>query len=223
MGSAVASSVKTVEIETKTCSRCQIEKPMAAFHRRSAGRGVRSGCKDCRRAARRTKPVYPSGKKGCPCCSQVKPLDQFYGREGGPKHSWCVDCESAQKKAIRAEEATRRGRRLDEEARAVVEAGKKICPKCGEVLSLDSFGEDRSRRDGHDRRCRVCVKLRGVELDDEDHERAHRWERNTRERKRRLARLAARGRPGHPARSEDTGEEEDGQATGGHCPPEVPE
>ena len=212
------------EIDTKVCSRCKKEKPLQAFHKRPGSAcGVRSECKVCRSAARRTRPVHPPGMKGCPRCSTVKPLSQFYGRPDGSLHSWCVDCESNQKKDTRSEAAARRDARAQQEADAVVKAGEKLCVKCGMTLPLDSFEADRARRDGRARRCRVCTKLRGVELDDEDLERAQRWERTSRERKRRLAQLAARGRPGHPSRSEDTGEEEDGQATWGHRPPEVPD
>jgi hypothetical protein len=220
MGSA-AQKAEVVLIDTRRCSRCRDEKPVHAFHLRAPGK-YRSECRVCRSAGRRTRPVPPAGMKSCPCCLDVLPTGMFYGRPDGSLHSWCVNCESDQKKGDRGVEAERRQARALKEAAAVMAAGEKTCPKCRERLPLDSFAPDSSRLDGRSRRCRVCVKLRSDELDAEDAERAHRWERVQRERQQRFAALVANGRPGDPALSEDTGEDEIGRATVGHRPPEVP-
>lgn len=41
----------------------------------------------------------------------------------------------------------------------VVPEGKKRCPRCKEIKSIESFGKDKNSKDGHDCYCRTCKSI----------------------------------------------------------------
>ena len=75
---------------SKTCTRCHLEKPIEAFHKKSSGLyGVRSECKDCRSAPPKE---WSSGYRTCSSCDQTKPNSDFTSSSNGSPRRVCKVC-----------------------------------------------------------------------------------------------------------------------------------
>jgi hypothetical protein len=85
--------------------------------------------------------------KACSRCHEVKPLDQFYRKEGRPS-SWCKVCTLADVKA-----RYRRGHPPLPEWQMPTE---KRCNKCGETKPMDQFHRRKKAKDGRNNICREC-------------------------------------------------------------------
>lgn len=103
------------EADTKRCTRCGIEKPLAAFHRKPGGRhGRHAHCRDCFNAGVRERtsarkagnqlprrlhgPIEPLPEaKVCSKCGVEKPIDAYGKQKGGRfgRHPTCKECRRA--------------------------------------------------------------------------------------------------------------------------------
>jgi hypothetical protein len=100
-------------VETKTCIRCEQEKPLTQFSKRRAEKdGHDYYCKDCQRfkterlalereQARTEGRIHLAETKECRDCGKVKPLTDFPTRRDAldGHHWWCLDCKRARERA----------------------------------------------------------------------------------------------------------------------------
>lgn len=91
------------EVQSKTCTKCGVEKPLTEFWRhKDRLDGRYSACKACKhdrvemraeRAAAERGATPPNTKKECPLCGEHKPVEEFpqgVGKHG--RHTWCTPC-----------------------------------------------------------------------------------------------------------------------------------
>ena len=85
----------------------------------------------------------------CSLCGQVKGLEEFYLKSGGPggRESACRDCKRLY---------TRTRYRTRYRRRPVLPEGHKLCRACNRVLPLSDFQKNAGRRDGVQVYCLGC-------------------------------------------------------------------
>lgn len=104
-------------VEAKECTRCNVVKPLADFHKSSDGSagGRQPKCKECKRKIFK-KSYTPSENitrlvsvtingvetesKKCTQCRVTKPLTDFHNKKNGlgEKDSWCKECQNERSK-----------------------------------------------------------------------------------------------------------------------------
>jgi hypothetical protein len=105
----------------------------------------------------------PDGSKTCRDCGETKARSDFPRNAGLPDGYgiYCKSCFAIRYRTYREKKAVAEGRQIQE--RRVVPPGEKYCPRCEQVLPLDSFGRNRSARDGHTSYCKPCHNAVGRE------------------------------------------------------------
>ncbi len=91
-----------------------------------------------------------SETKVCSKCGAEKPVDAYYRQRGNKdgRRGACKACQRVYDKARRA--------RLAKPKPPPPPAGMKVCSKCKDTKSLDSFYRDRSSKVGRGSACRTC-------------------------------------------------------------------
>lgn len=86
----------------------------------------------------------------CTDCREAKPLDQFSkGNAAYGRKSYCKSCQTTRQRVYRAKNA----------ASPRVAPVEKRCPKCKQVLPIESFWLASSEKDGHQRYCKACKRV----------------------------------------------------------------
>jgi len=158
------------EFGEKTCLTCGQSKPREAFYEKKDSKdGLLSYCKTCwlvycerrrralgmksRDALPRKGRFYdvPEGRKYCPRCKTVKPLEDFHFTTQGltERFAWCKPC------ALTYQETRRRAKGIKPR---VDTSGTKLCPRCGEVKPLDQYPKDPRRARGINSYCFPCYR-----------------------------------------------------------------
>ncbi len=116
---------------TKTCSRCQRQKPVADFYaRHHTPDGLMAECKACNDARPRPpNPPKTRGFKTCAGCKERKPVGEFAAAKTGKygRHCYCRDCDAIRRKV------TRYGISVDE-YRQMVRHARNACECCRMVF-----------------------------------------------------------------------------------------
>ena len=152
--------------ESKVCSYCKSEKPIAAFSKSKERKdGLRHQCKQCdsdqykakKDGTFKYKPKLPieEGLKVCNCCGEEKQLSEFnkQGRNKDGSLHYNPKCRVCMHK---------RNVYLKENPlppKLIPKTGYKFCNGCGEELPLTCFGVRGKLRDGSTRynsRCSSC-------------------------------------------------------------------
>jgi hypothetical protein len=148
----------------KTCSKCQIEKPVSQFNKARANKdGLRGCCKDCElrwnqeyRESRASMAAVIPELKTCPCCKLVKGNESF-SRNKTTKDGLCYYCRGC-------DENKKKRRREENMAREVVSIPDlKTCPSCKTEKSGLDFNKARSKNDGLSSFCKQCNSMRQKE------------------------------------------------------------
>jgi len=157
----------------KTCSRCELTKPLIEFHAQNASAYGRANCKACvaeygrrysarkalSRGRRYTPRVWPSavaeGQKICSRCGETKPLGEFNKH----KHtSQCRGCVAELGRERRARRAAAAGRAYAPRKVSSLGPDGKTCLLCGVRKPLADFGPKKDGVGGHRARCRECER-----------------------------------------------------------------
>ena len=107
-----------------------------------------------------------SETKECRDCGVIQPLDAFppaAGRSDG-RASYCRPCASQRTQASYARRQAELGKTVKK--REQFPPGKKRCPDCGRIKSLDDFPKNRGARDGRGGYCKPCHNHRSNETRD---------------------------------------------------------
>lgn len=76
---------------SKICSLCKQDKPLNEFHKKASGKhGVRSQCKECRKAP--LKEWQIDGKRTCVSCHERKLIESFTLSHTGSPRKYCKEC-----------------------------------------------------------------------------------------------------------------------------------
>lgn len=95
-------------VKTKTCNRCEVEKPASEYHKdRGKPDGLYGICKPCRKDLSTLS--RPSFKK-CTGCSETKPADAFHrsAKDADGLKSRCKACRAGEKRDYEREKARSR-------------------------------------------------------------------------------------------------------------------
>lgn len=169
----------TQEVQTKTCSKCGVTKPITEFHKQPDGKyGVAGQCAECKNDNRRTLRSLNSPKtklttliidgisveaKQCKECGEVKPLTDFRSCETGigGVSSRCRLCMSTKEREKRA------ARGWKKIPRQVIENNGEVvaveCLSCRQLLPPDEFRKNKNRRGGVESKCRKCMGIKRLE------------------------------------------------------------
>lgn len=100
-------------------------------------------------------------QKVCKDCGVQKPLSEFprnRSRRDG-YGGYCKGCYSKRYRIHREKKAREAGRTIRETR--VTAPGTKYCPRCDQTLPIESFGKNRSTRDGLTGYCKACHNTAG--------------------------------------------------------------
>ncbi len=123
-----------MDTPTKACTKCREVKPRNDFPRDRRRRdGRKSRCRECCRAADRTRRADP----------------EYRERER--------TADAARKRARLAANAARTDEQVAADRARLRPDGMKRCRSCREVLPLDAFSANRARADGLNDTCRLCA------------------------------------------------------------------
>jgi Recombination endonuclease VII len=107
------------------------------------------------------------GSKRCRDCGVEKPLTDFWLRKASPdgRSLYCAPCFKQRNQASDARRAEREGREFFPRASSTMDLpdGKKYCPRCQQVLSIDDFVRNRSSATGIGTYCRPCQRAKSAE------------------------------------------------------------
>jgi hypothetical protein len=156
-------------MDTKTCRKCGLSKPLDEFHGDPSKKdGRKNTCKACRAiensqryyrnsdpsTKRLYKAVVVGGKKKCKECGQEKLLEDFAKdkRKINGRTNTCKECTNR-------EVNQRKHRGINSSKRrytAVAVDGKKRCKNCGDKKLLEEFVKSSSGKLGYSNICRFC-------------------------------------------------------------------
>lgn len=133
------------QVERWTCSRCSVEKPAVAFHRKAdSPHGLAYVCIECIH----DKPKEAVATKRCTICHRELDASRFARnvatRDGLSTH--CKECVTAR--------AQQRAERNRETPKVLPES--KLCTKCHTKKPASAFGRDATSRDGLLCQCLEC-------------------------------------------------------------------
>jgi hypothetical protein len=89
----ISTLFEDLEVPTKKCNQCLVEKPLALFSNNSGASHLRSKCRHCESLQRRQRSQYkslrPPTNHVCPICDRNE--DQCRGKGGSRSGTWCLD------------------------------------------------------------------------------------------------------------------------------------
>jgi len=152
-----------MEILTKICTKCNIEKPINEFPK------WRNKCKECRNEERRNyKEILPEGYKKCtnPECNEVKLLSEFYkNNKNGYYQSRCKKC-------------TIKEISTPKKPKENLPEGHRRCKKgkinCNEIKPISEFVKNRNQ-------CKECKNKEQKQFRDSNPEKSKNYQRQYKE------------------------------------------
>ena len=93
--------------------------------------------------------------KVCSKCKEVKLLEEFY-KSKDSKDGHQYKCKTCERKYYQAD--IEKKKEYSARYRADNSEKCKVCHKCKEVKLLDNFSKSKASKDGHQPKCRTCVK-----------------------------------------------------------------
>jgi len=158
-------------MKTKTCSKCEKEKPVDQFGKLSKSKdGLKGQCKSCcalasaESYARKNgvkipykKDLEPKVKKGykiCNKCNVEKLLKDFYTSEI-LKCGYASTCKICESKRVR-----NYFQQVKQQPKTHIKY--KTCNICREKKSISQFSKNKTRLDGYCLRCKTCYSLKNT-------------------------------------------------------------
>lgn len=155
----------TVPPGYKKCHRCGEVLPIDHFNKDNArSDGLFVWCKQCskeynkqylqKKKEERQHNNTTIGHKKCSNCGQVLPIDSF-DKDSGKKdghNSWCKEC----RRIYNRQQVQKNKKRNEDNVTPLT--GYKKCIKCGQVLPIDQFNKNRTKKDGLSTWCSDCCK-----------------------------------------------------------------
>ena len=142
--------------ESKTCTKCGLEKPLLDYYKRKDSLdGLHGQCKCCYKDAQRRKPYIPvstldidvSGSKQCRICNKVKPKTEFNKKADAKDglESSCKECRRSGQRKLKAEIV-----------RLALE--QKVCKKCLKTKPSSDFFIAKHLKEGLSSNCKECTR-----------------------------------------------------------------
>ncbi|MFV2174140.1 endonuclease VII domain-containing protein [Actinomadura sp. LOL_016] len=100
--------------------------------------------------------------KKCKDCGQFKSVAEFWKRKASPDGLalYCRDCFAQRNSdSYRGKQAVLGKETREFQRRRKDPEGKKYCPRCETVKSLEEFGRNRAKKSGRAQYCRPCFKV----------------------------------------------------------------
>lgn len=151
----------------KKCNTCKQTKELSEFYKRGSKKNsLSSQCKVCiRQCTARCQVAYSKGlkphkersSKKCSICQQIKDASDFY------VHGSHADGLSSQCKVCGRQRSANSGAAYSDGIRPYKEIESKKCCTCNQIKERSAFYKQRSKSDGLQNQCKVCVKKHNTE------------------------------------------------------------
>lgn len=150
-------------METKICSKCNIEKPLSEFYLRKDTGKYRNVCKSCRNKPypeTENDKLFKENKRRCKVCEEIKDLSEFYFRK--EIQNYRLEC----KKCLLAKQSVNKPKKTKEikvkkiKPKEIIEEPLRyICKTCNIEKDINEFRVSSNKnKDGIVRHFRICYE-----------------------------------------------------------------